>query len=225
MVEIEIGEITGVREFEDHFDVTKDNGWSLFIDKKYKVVPRVGDSIIIKLTNKLGQIMGIQINDKELFSKTEEQFQSEHQEWVEKTKKRHQEEYLKLMESIKKEEPFETVNISGMGSGYERACQLALRSGIKWLEEHPDFKFRVKSYTNIYGVATIEVYGVKEYESLVGELEKVMLEAVNNDMTGAMHQAVIGHLRFINDNSYDEWLTKLSDRKYLYPTELPPPAF
>jgi len=132
---------------------------------------------------------------------------------------------LKLMESIKDEDPFETIDITGMGSGYERACQLALRAGIKWLGEHPDFKFRVKTYANIYGVAKVETYGIREYELLAKELDKAMMEAVGGDMTGAMHQAVISHLRYIHENGYDEWLTKFSDRKYLYPAELPPSNF
>ena len=225
MPNLEFSKIIKVSENESGYQVTKDDGFSVWIDKKYNVIPKIGDTIILKMTQKFGQIMGIQINDNELFSKSEEEFEKEHNDWVTKTRKKYLDEYKILMEKIKNETPFETIDITGMGSGYERACQLAIRAGMIWLESHPDFKFRVKSYKNIYGVAEIETYGIKEYRELAEDLDKSMLEAVNNDMSGAMHQAIISHLKYIHENGYESWLTKFSDRKYTYPNELPKPSF
>jgi hypothetical protein len=50
-----------------------------------------------------------------------------------------------------------------------------------------------------------------------------MMDAVNNDMTGAMHQAILGHLKYIHDNGIEKWLKKCEEDTYWYPKELPPP--
>lgn len=91
-----------------------------------------------------------------------------------------------------------TIDISGMGGGYETACQKMLIRGLKWLKEHPHFDFKAyRQYQNVYGVVDSTTQDAKE-------LDKYICEGV--DPSGAMHQAVINHLAYIHVNGYDRWL-------------------
>jgi len=199
------------------FEVMFDGAWSLFIEGKYAVRPKIGDKLTI-YGERFKRIQGIKINNVELYFKTNEQMKKEHDEWRKETAKDYLKEYNELMERIKDEESFETINISGMGGGYERACQMMLRAGIKHLEKNPDFHFDYFTYPNIYGVAWTETPWGKE-------LDKVLMDAIGGDCTGAMHQCVIGHLAYIHKQGYNKWLEELKERKYTYPHGLPKPSF
>ena len=108
-----------------------------------------------------------------------------------------------------------TWNISGMGGGYENACQKMLWAGVKYMDtvrNAQDIMKGRKTYKNIYGIV--------DMSPLFDECKKVMLKAVNNDFTGAMMQCVTGHLKYIVENGYDEWFaTLLSDRDFEQPIE------
>lgn len=213
-----VHEIERVSLLKDGYEIRYDGFWNLYIDGKYGVKPKIGDKITI-YGKPFHEIQGIKINNIELYFKNNEQMQKEHEEWVEKTRKEYLEKYHILMNQIKDEEPFETVNISDMGGGYERACQLMLRAGIKYLEEHPDFHFDYFTYPNIYGVAWTETPWGKE-------LDKVLIDAIGGDCTGAMHQAVITTLIYIHKHGYEKWLKNATKKnRYVYPQELPKPAF
>ena len=59
------------------------------------------------------------------------------------------------------------------------------------------------------------------------ELDKALWDAPEKygkqyGATGAMHQAVINHLMYIQKNGYEKWLEEFKDRKYTYP-KIPPP--
>lgn len=113
---------------------------------------------------------------------------------------------------------FETVDISGMGGGYERCCQQMLQAGVAFLKERPDFNFDYKSYKNIYGIAWSESEDAKA-------LDAVLLKAADNDMTGAMHQCVVRHLAYIHSHGYEKWLAAVpAERRYTYPHGLPEPS-
>ncbi len=213
--------IKEVTRMDGGYNVLREDGWSLWIsDKKNKmnVMPRQGDEIIVYGEGVGQTILGIQINSALVFFEDRMEKERQRNIWIEKTNKRYEEEYQKLMETIKDEEPFETIDVSGMGGGYERACQLMIQAGVKFLEEN-EFHFDYKTIKGVYGVAFSDAPWSKD-------LEKVLMDAVGGDCTGAMHQCVIGHLQYIHKESYEAWLSKAPDeRKYMYPSELPPPAF
>ena len=89
--------------------------------------------------------------------------------------------------------------ISGFGkeSGYELACQDMLQAGFDWLENNKKANLKAKTYKNIYGILEPDSKDTKA-------LSKAVVSAVD-DCTGAMHQAVMGHLMFINKNGIDTW--------------------
>jgi len=91
-----------------------------------------------------------------------------------------------------------TVDISGFGGSYEAGCQKMLLNGIKFLNEHPNFDFRVyKQSPQVFGLC------IGEGESAEA-LDKAVCEGV--DPSGAMHHAVISHLAYIHERGYDTWL-------------------
>lgn len=102
-----------------------------------------------------------------------------------------------------------TIDISGMGGGYEATCQKALANGMRFIKEHPnaDFTGSYKAYQNIYGVLTSET-------QLAHDLDKCLSEGIPDKlgMTGAIHQAVVGHLLYIAQNGYDNWLSEFDDQ-------------
>jgi len=94
-----------------------------------------------------------------------------------------------------------TIDISGMGGGYEATCQAMLIAGMKWLKEHPQFSFNgYKSFERIYGVV------IPPETQLAKELDDTLLAAAQGDCTGAMHQGVISHLAYIHVKGHDAWL-------------------
>jgi hypothetical protein len=97
-----------------------------------------------------------------------------------------------------------TVDISGMGGGYELCCQTMLLRGIAFLAQNPDFTFD-KAYSGFKGV-----YGLCMSKN---ENAKTLDEVITKgtDCTGAMHQAVIGHLSYIHKNGYEKWLSNFED--------------
>lgn len=212
-----VSTIVEVREGESGYEVKKRDGWSLWVDKKYGVIPKVGD-IIILYGKPFSVIQGIQINDKVLFLKSDKQMEDEHEAWIKKTREKYLKEYAELMVKIKDEEPFETIDISGMGGRYECACQLMLRAGMKFLKKNPEFHFDYQQYKNVYGICTTDTPWGKK-------LDKAIIDAVGGDCSGAIHQAVINHLLFIHKNGYEAWLKSAKERKYKYPSELPKPSF
>jgi hypothetical protein len=94
-----------------------------------------------------------------------------------------------------------TIDISGMGGGYEACCQAMFIAGFKWLNEHPDFTFEgYKAYKNVTGIM------IPPKTQLAKELDDVLLKASLNDMTGAQHEGVISHLAYIKRHGYEGWL-------------------
>ena len=98
-----------------------------------------------------------------------------------------------------------TMNISGMGGGYEAECQKMLTAGMVFIKEKggdPNFD------TNpaIFGVAIPTNKSAKA-------LEKALL-AASPDCTGAMFQAVVSHLSYIIKHGYARWISeaKSNDR-------------
>jgi len=184
----------------------------------HKILPKIGDIALFYGKGFGYEIAGLQINDKLVYYHTQEERDLKHKNWVEKTNQEYMESHKKLMEKIKDEPSFETVSVSGFGSGYERACQLMLRAGIKFLDEN-EFHFDYKTIKGVYGICFSDTPWSKE-------LDKILLDAVGGDCTGAMHQCVIGHLQQIKEHGYDWWLNNSpEERRFTYPNELPVPSF
>ena len=106
-------------------------------------------------------------------------------------------------------------DISGFGknTSYEKGCQDMLQAGYEWLVKHrgesmnsekqkivnklTDTQLKVATYSNIYGVLEPKSYSAKA-------LSKAIC-IIHPGCTGAMHQAVFGHLLYINTNGIDMW--------------------
>jgi hypothetical protein len=93
----------------------------------------------------------------------------------------------------------ETVDISGFGGSYEAGCQKMLIQGMKYLNEHPNFDFRVyASNPNVLGLCIGE-----------GETAKALDAAICDGVepSGAMHHAVISHLAYIQKHGWEGWVS------------------
>ena len=99
-----------------------------------------------------------------------------------------------------------TCDISGMGGGYEKMCQRMLARGIAYLAEvNPPVEMweKAKECANIYGIMLTEGQDLKALEACVIRS--------GDDVTTAMHQAVMQHLLYIHRNGKDKWLEKLAE--------------
>jgi hypothetical protein len=97
--------------------------------------------------------------------------------------------------------------ISGFGkyTGYEKACQDMLQAGFVFLETHKDKrKLTATAYQNVYGIFDPKSEKAKE-------LSKAVVKA-HPDCTGAMHQAVMGHLFYIAHNGVDKWKEEIKKK-------------
>ena len=112
-----------------------------------------------------------------------------------------------------------TIEISGMGEGYEKACQTMLTAGLKFLSDHP--KFDWSGYRSFKGIVGVVMTDTPEAKAL----DRAMLDAVEKKGggTGAMHQSVIGHLKFIYEHSYWEWIRHVSQHRGEQPIEIDDP--
>jgi hypothetical protein len=108
------------------------------------------------------------------------------------------------MESIKY-----IINISGIGGGYEEACQTILQAGWEWMNKKKDAPvLEGHEYKDIFGIFTPDSPDAKE-------LSKVITNSVD-DCAGAMHHAVMGHLFWIYAHSIDEWKQEIIKRGQQY---------
>lgn len=95
-----------------------------------------------------------------------------------------------------------TIELSGMGTEYETACQVMLMRGINYLKKHPEFDFKAyQSAPNIYGICM-------STSSDAEKLDKFITRGVHP--SGAQHQCVIGHLAYIHKHGYDKWIEDAS---------------
>lgn len=92
--------------------------------------------------------------------------------------------------------------ISGFGGGYEQTCRNMVIAGVEWADAKKDADPQWKESPQIYGITADENDDAKE-------LQQVMLKAANNDCTGAMMQACMGHVRFIITNGWPEYVKEM----------------
>ena len=98
-----------------------------------------------------------------------------------------------------------TASISGFGGGYEDTCQRMLWRGVAYLAEvQPPLEIweGTHSYEGVFGLL-VTGEGLKELEAAVMRGE--------DNVTGAQHQAVMGHLRVIHEHGVDWWIDHLRE--------------
>jgi hypothetical protein len=100
-----------------------------------------------------------------------------------------------------------TVIISGFGGGYEDTCQRMLWKGVAYLSEaQPPLSIwaQVHAYEGVFGLLSTEGEGIRALEAaaMAGE----------DDVTGAIRQAVMGHLYAIHQHGVDGWLDHIRER-------------
>lgn len=113
---------------------------------------------------------------------------------------------LKMTDDIKG-----ITEISGFGknTAYENECQKMLQAGYEWIEaRETKAKLEAKTYKNIYGILEPTSEDAKELSKVVG--------ASVPDCSGAMHQAVMGHLFYINNNGLKKWKTEVNKKNEEY---------
>ena len=93
--------------------------------------------------------------------------------------------------------------ISGFGGSYESACREMLVAGLEWLDAHPDADPKFTAYENIYGV-------ISENNDDAKSLSDAVVAPTKNECTGAMHQAVISHVMWIKQHSWDEYVAEMT---------------
>lgn len=91
--------------------------------------------------------------------------------------------------------------ISGFGGGYEAACRQMLRQGLKWFEEHPNADPQFHGFNGVFGLCMEDNEDAKSLSAAV---------CAGVDPTGAMHQAVIGHLFAIRRMGWDAYVAEMS---------------
>jgi len=214
--------LDSVKLYEDgSIEIKYDNCICFYITPErnpHKVLPRIGDTALFYGEGRWRPVHGIQINDQLVFYETQEERDLKRKNWIEDTNKQYKKDHTELMEKIRNDEQFETISLSGFGSGYERVCQMMLRAGIKFLDEN-EFHFDYQTIKGVYGVCFSDAPWSKK-------LDEVLLAAADGDCTGAMHQCVIGHLQKIKEHGYVWWLNNVpKERRFTYPHELPEPSF
>lgn len=97
-----------------------------------------------------------------------------------------------------------TVELSGFGGGYEDMCQRMLWRGVAYLAEMKpplDIWKGVSSYDGVYGLLMTKGDGIKALEAAI--------ILPGDDVTGAMHQCVMGHLRYIHEHGTEGWMAHM----------------
>jgi len=166
VAEKEDSTIKEVKDEKDGYEITKSDGWSFYIPKKFGIVPKVGDKTTF-YGKPFQRVQGVDIDGKEVFFYTKAELDAEREEFRRKFREDELKNWQETMIKIKDDEPFETVDISGMSSSYEWGCQRMLRAGVKFLKEHPDFHFDYQQNPHIVGVAWTDTPWGKELDKVI----------------------------------------------------------
>ena len=91
---IEKGIIKKVTEDDTHFYIDIEGSWRFGLSKEYGVKPKIGDAITIYTVN-FSTIRGVEINNIQVYYKSDEQLEQEHKDWCENYEKEKQEAFEK----------------------------------------------------------------------------------------------------------------------------------
>jgi hypothetical protein len=99
--------------------------------------------------------------------------------------------------------------ISGFGGGYEAACRAMVKAGLKFWDKMEDRKYdgppfdpRFRGMKNVYGI-------LDETNEDAEALTKAVVAAAP-DCTGAMHQAVMGHIFAVRRMGWEAYVVEMS---------------
>jgi hypothetical protein len=96
--------------------------------------------------------------------------------------------------------------ISGFGGGYELGCRAMLIAGLEYWDANPDLDPRFRGFKDVYGILSDDNKDAKR-------LDKAVVDAVDGECTGAMHQAVISSILYIKKNGWDHYVKEMSKPK------------
>ncbi len=91
--------------------------------------------------------------------------------------------------------------ISGFGGSYEADCQQMLHNGVTFLSNKEGVDFKIFTIKNVYGICDIRGDDAKDIEAAV-------MDGID-DATGAMHQAVMSRLHYINKHGWEKYCEEL----------------
>jgi hypothetical protein len=94
-----------------------------------------------------------------------------------------------------------TVDVSGIGGGYEHACQKMIQAGVEYLKHH--------------GVPDNDEQKESKSDRMQG-LKSAIIKAADGDCTGAMYYTSLGHAiaRVSDENKYWDLFKDEPDRIY-----------
>jgi hypothetical protein len=92
--------------------------------------------------------------------------------------------------------------ISGFGGGYEQTCRNMLVAGLEWFDKNPNADPQFEGFKDVYGIISEDNQDAKD-------LSKIVVEAADNDCTGAMHQAVITSCLWIRKNGWNKYCEEM----------------
>lgn len=93
--------------------------------------------------------------------------------------------------------------ISGMGGGYEEICRQMVIAGAHWLDVNPDADLEFHGYEGVYGVCQADNDNAKA-------LSKFMTAVINDDCTGAQHQAAVSAVLYIKKHGWKRYVRDMT---------------
>mgnify|MGYP006921331345 CR=1 FL=1 len=94
--------------------------------------------------------------------------------------------------------------ISGFGGGYELCCRRMLLAGLEWLDAHPGADPKYHGFRDVFGVALEDNQDARDLSACV------VAAAGEYSPSGAQHQAVVSALMWIRQNSWEEYVARMT---------------
>ena len=94
--------------------------------------------------------------------------------------------------------------ISGFGGSYEEACRDLVTAGMEWFDINPNADVKFKGMKNVFGLIHTDSEDAKR-------LDKHLCDSCK-DLTGAMHQASVGHILKAQSVGWEEYIKLMEER-------------
>jgi hypothetical protein len=159
--------ITAVTEYDNAWNISLDDHTVFGLSKEHGATPTVGDRLLL-ITKNLSLIIGVDINDEEVFFKTSVQLENEEVEAREQRRRDLKEKYLKEKEKLDEDYAL-------LPQNFRRRIDI-------FRETNPDFRWEFESYEMFTCKEAIKIADyLKDHHHLefpvqrgdVGELVKV----------------------------------------------------
>jgi len=116
---------------DEHYDILTEDSKGFYFEKKYGVIPKVGDKITI-YSVRGSTIRGIDINDSVVFFKTDKQLDDEHKAWCDNYHKQQEEAFQK--------------NQAKLDADYDSLPAIFKRRIDKFRKANPKFRVEFEGY-------------------------------------------------------------------------------